>query len=99
MISDPISHMKDLLDELIVTRAMFEKVEQRLIELENITEENAHNWEELYEKQFEFAIRLNGIHGDMNRVAKRYMNDDNKFQLKRMLQEADKIYEPLVVEI
>ena len=48
---EPIQEMKTLLDDLAVTRAMFEKIESQLKELEEISEKNALNWEELYELQ------------------------------------------------
>lgn len=99
MRNDPVEQMRELLDELVITFAISQKIERELIKLERITEDNADTWEDLFEKQFEIAVKLNGIHGDMIRIARRHTNDENKFQMRRYLQEADKVYKPLVLEL
>lgn len=96
---DPVERAKKLLDELVVTKAYLEQVGDKLKELEKITEENAEMWEELYEKEFDLSMKLSGIHGDLEIIARRQMTDLNEFQLKRVIQEANKVYQPLTVEI
>lgn len=96
---DPVEAAKGLLDELVVTKAYLDQISIELKKLEKVTEENAESWEELYEKEFELSIKLHGIHGDLQTILRRQVTDLNEFQLKRVYQEAEKVFQPLVLEL
>lgn len=96
---DPVEAAEGLVDDLIVTHAYLLQVSKELEKLERITEENALSWEELYEKEFELSIRLHGIHGDLQTILRRQVTEQNEFQLKRLLQKAEEVFQPLVLEL
>lgn len=96
---DVVENLKTLLDKLIITNAYLDNVEKELKRLEEITEKNASDWEDLYEKEFELCMEMNGLHSEIQRLAKKIETPETKFQVRRILQEANKIYKPLVVQI
>ena len=93
---DPVEQAQRLLNDLAMTKAYMDKVSD---ELEKLTPANVDSWEELYEKEFELAMRLHSIHEQLSTVARRHMNKVTEFQFRRILQESEKIYKPLIVEM
>lgn len=96
---DPVTKARELLDELIMARGYLEKVTEELNKMQEITEENFEQFEELYAKEFELAVKMCGIYEDIYRIVDKQMTDETKFQLRRIAQEADKNFKPLIVEI
>lgn len=78
--------IKDLYNDLIATKLYLDKIGAEL-EKEN---SDVDVWENLYEKQFELAMKLSSVYGKICDIAESETTDDNKFTLRRIKQEADK---------
>lgn len=93
-----MNELNELLKELSIKKVEMDKVERRLIEIED-DPKRANEWEILYGREFELTIQLSGIHGDIKKISKRIKNSENELEIKRILKKADDICKPLVVEL
>ena len=94
--NSPIEQAQGLLNDLIMAKAYMDKISD---ELEKLGPENVDSWEELYEKEFELAMKIHSIHEELNTVARRHMNKLTEFSLRRILKESEKVYKPLIIEL
>lgn len=94
----PIDTMKNLLDELIMTKAYLSKIQKRLKQIDGNLD-YVDEWEDLYAREFELTVKLSGVYYDIQKLAKRNRNDSNDFMIRRIQKEADKIFKPLVIQL
>lgn len=79
-----VIEMRNLVEQLKLTKSEFDRVS---LEVENGTADEA-----MFEKEFKLVMELSGITGDIDLIMNRFLTPENEFQLKRLKQEADKVF-------
>lgn len=90
--------LKEMVDNLVVTKTKLDNIGKRLKEIES-DPKRSNEWELLYEQEFMLSVELSGLYSDIKLVAKRIKNEDNELEIKRLIKRAEQTYKPLTIEM
>ena len=96
---DEIERVRHYLEQLSDIKDKLNQVSAKLEELKVNNKIETKEYVRLYEKEFELSMSLSGIHGDINILLDKAATKDNSFVIKRLRQEADKIFFPVYLEV
>lgn len=96
---EPLEQAKHYIEQLKDLKDRLDQVSRTLDSMRNEKTMDVDEYERLYEKEFEISISLYGLYEDIYRILDHSKTRDNEFVIKRMKQEVDKIFKPIIVEV